>query len=83
MINVSSEESGRRYERFVCLPLAEFSSRNLVQDVSESRAFLLDRDRVVSVLVSKVFHRGSQVAEEDCTKRLNHWPARGREGKVK
>lgn len=63
-----------RYERFVSLTFAEFSSGNLVQDVGESWAFLLDGDRMVCVLVPKVLHRGGQVSEEDCRKPFNRRP---------
>ena len=47
--------------------------------MSELGTLLLDGDRVVSVLVSEVFHRRRQMAEENCTKPLGRYSARKRE----
>lgn len=55
--------------RLVDATIAEAASSNLVQDRSERRRLLLDRDRVVGVLVAEVLDGGSEMTKEE--------PARG------
>ncbi len=54
-----------RHVRLICATIAEATRRDLVQDAREWRALLLDRHRVVCVLVAEILHSRCQVAEED------------------
>ena len=55
-------------QRLVHTAVAEAARRDLVYDAREWRALLVERHRVVHVLVAKVLDRGREVAEEDCAK---------------
>lgn len=54
-----------RYARIIYTALAELSCGDLVEHTSEGWAFLFDGDRMVHVLVAKVFDCWCKMAEED------------------
>ena len=55
-----------RHARIVHGAVAEPAGRDLVEGLRERGALLLDRLRVVEVLVAEVLDRGREVPEEDC-----------------
>lgn len=53
------------HSRLVDTAVAKAAGRDLVQHASESGTLLLDRLRVVHVLIAKILNRGREVAEEE------------------
>ena len=51
--------------RVVDTTVAEAAARDLIDDLCQGRALLLDRLRVVRVLVAQVLDRGREVPEEE------------------
>ena len=58
-------ESLESYSRLIHATVTEATRRDLIQDARKRRALLLDRDRVVRVLVAEVLDSGGEVTEED------------------
>lgn len=56
------------YIRLVGAAIAKQTSRNLVQDIRETRALLFNRNRVVHVLVAEVLHGTVEILAEDNAK---------------
>ena len=56
-----------RYVRLIHPTIAEQPTRDQVDYFRERRAFLLDGNGVVHVLVAQILDSRCQVSEEDCT----------------
>ena len=61
----ASSRQRKKYVRLIYAGIAEQASRDLVENTRELGRLLLERDRVIHVLVTEVFDVGRQVPKED------------------